>query len=164
MRELDHKEHWVPKNGCFQIVVLEKTLESPLDCKEIKPVNPKGNQPCIFIGRTDAEAEALTHWERPWCWKDWGQEMGMTEDEIAGWYHWLNGHESEQTLGDSEGQEAWCAALHEVTKSRTQLSDWTTMATTYDWVDSLHRKIAWGCERGDGLGANTSVVSHKLCW
>ena len=96
--------------------------------------------------------------------KDWGQEMGMTEDEIAGWYHWLSGHESEQTLGDSEGQEAWCAALHEVTKSRTQLSNWTTMATTYDWVDSLHRKTAWGCERGDGLGVNTSVVSYKLCW
>ena len=82
MWELDHKEGWVPKNTCFWTVVLEKTLGSPLDCKEIKPVNPKGNQPWIFIGRTDAEAEASilwlklfnvyeepTHWKRPWCWE-----------------------------------------------------------------------------------------------
>ena len=78
--ELDHKESWAPKNWCFQTMVLEKTLESPLDCKEIKPVNPKGNQYWIFIGRPDAEAEApvlwlatwckeLTHWKRPWCWE-----------------------------------------------------------------------------------------------
>ena len=78
MWELDHQEGWRPKNLCFQIAVLKKTLESPLDCKEIKPVNPKGNWPWIFIGRTDAEAEApilwpwceeLIHWKRPWCWQ-----------------------------------------------------------------------------------------------
>ena len=76
MWELDHKEGWAPKNWCIWIAVLEKTLESPLNCKEIKPANPKGNQPCIFTGRTDAEAEALatwceepTHWKRPWCWE-----------------------------------------------------------------------------------------------
>ena len=87
-----------------------KTLESPLDWKEIKPVNPEGNQPWIFIGRTDTEAETpilwlpdaeLTHWKRPWC---WGQEKRVTEDEMIGWYHWLNGHEFEQTPGDSRGQ------------------------------------------------------------
>ena len=113
--ELDHKEGWALKNWCFQTVVLEKTLESPLDCKEIKPVNPKGNQPWRFIGRTDAEAAALIllpcdmkSWlsgKDPDAGKDWGQEeKGVTEDELVGWHHWLNGHESEQTLEDSGRQ------------------------------------------------------------
>ena len=112
MWELDHKESQVPKNLCFWIAVLEKTLESPLDCKEIQPVKTKGNQPWIFTGRTEAEAEApilwsphaeLTHWKRPWCWERLRAE-GVTEDEMTGWHHWLNGHEFEQTLGDGEGQ------------------------------------------------------------
>ena len=95
--------------------MLEETLKSLWDCKEIKPVNPKGNQPWILIGRTDAEAEALIFWppdEKSWLiWKDpdprkdWAQEeKGATEDEMVGWHHWLDGHESEQTPGDSEGQ------------------------------------------------------------
>ena len=96
MWELDHKEGWAQKNRCFQIVVLEKTLESPLDCKEIKPVNLKGNQPWIFIGRTDVEAETLTLcpiWKDSDAGKDWRQEKkGMTEDEMVGWHHQLNGH------------------------------------------------------------------------
>ena len=115
MWQLGHKEGWVLKNWRFQIVVLENTLESPLDYKEIKPVNPKGNQPWIFIERTDAEAEAPILWlpdVKNWLiWKDpdagkhWGQEeKGMTEDEMVGWHHWLNGHEFEQTLAGSEGQ------------------------------------------------------------
>ena len=115
MWETDHKEGWVLKNWCFQTVVLEETLGSRLDCKEIKPVNPKGNQPWIFTGRTDAEAEAPIFWplgaksqltgKDPDAGKDWGQEeKGVTEVEIVGWHHWLNGHEFEQTLGDSEGQ------------------------------------------------------------
>ena len=115
MWELDHKEGWALKNWCFWTVVLEKTLESPLDCKEIQPVNPKGNQPWIFIGRTDAETEAPLLWppdvktwfirKDPDAGKDWGQEeKGMTEDEIVGWHHWLNGHEFEQASGDGEGQ------------------------------------------------------------
>ena len=110
--ELDHKEGWVPKNWCFQTVLLEKTLESPLDCNEIKQVNPKRNQSWVFIGRTDAEAEApilwceeLTHWKRPDAGKDWRQEeKGMTEDEMVEWHHRLNGHEFEQAPGDGEGQ------------------------------------------------------------
>ena len=104
MWELDHKEGWVPKNWCFWTVVLEKTLESPLDCKEIKPVNPKGNQPWVFIGRTDGEAEApilwppdaknWLIWKDPDAGKDWRQEeKGMREDEMVVWHHWLNGHE-----------------------------------------------------------------------
>ena len=115
MWELDHKERWALKNWCFQTVVLEKTLESLLDSKEIKPVNPKGNQPLILIGKTDAEAEASILWppgakcrliwKDPEAGKDWGQdEKGMTEGEMAGWHHWLNGQEFEQTLGETEGQ------------------------------------------------------------
>ena len=115
MWELDHKEGWVMGNWWFWIVVLEKTLKSPLGSKEIKAVNPKGNKPWIFIGRTDAEAEALIVWppdaksqlirKDPNAGKDWGQEeKGVTEDKIVGWHHWLNEHEFEQTPGDSEGQ------------------------------------------------------------
>ena len=115
MLVLNHKEGWSPKNWNFWVVVLEKTLESHLDCKEIKPVNPKGNQPWIFIGRTDAEDEALLLWppdvksqlieKYPDAGKDWGQEeKWATEDEMVGWHHWLNGHDFEQTPGDSEWQ------------------------------------------------------------
>ena len=115
MWELDHKEGWVPKNWCFQIVVLEKTLWNPLDCKEIKPVNPKGNQPWLFIGMTDNETEAPMLWppdmksslirKGPDAMKDWRQEeKGTTEDEMVGWYHQFSGHEFEQALGDGEGQ------------------------------------------------------------
>ena len=115
MWELAHKEGWVPKSWCFWTVVLEKTLKSPLDCKEIKPVNPKGNQPWIFIGSTDAEAEAPVLWPpdaKSWLLvkdraaeKGWRQkEKGETEDETVGWCHRLNGYEFEQTLGDDEGQ------------------------------------------------------------
>ena len=106
---LAHKEGRVPKNWCFWTVVLEKTLDSPLDSKEIKPVNPKGNQLWVFIGRTDAEVEALTLWppdgksqligKDPDAGKDWHQEEKWeTEDEMTGWYHRLNGLDFEQTL------------------------------------------------------------------
>ena len=115
MWELDHKESWAPKNWCFWTVVLEKTLESPLVCKEIKLVHPKGNQSWIFIGRTDAKAETPIFWPphaRSWLiWKDpdagrgWGhEEKGTTEDEMAGWHHRLNGHEFEWTPGVVDGQ------------------------------------------------------------
>ena len=115
MWELDHKESWVLKNWYFWTVVLEKTFESPLDCKEIQPVNPKGNQSCILIGRTwywswnsntlATWCEGLTHLKRPWCWerlKAGGK--GDTEDEMVGWHHWLYGHEFEHTLGVGDGQ------------------------------------------------------------
>ena len=113
MWELDHKEGWAPKNWCFWTVVLEKNLESPLVCQEVKSVNPKGNQPWILIGRTDAEAPMLwppdvKSWlirKDPDAGKDWRQEeKGTTEDEMVGWHHQLNGHEFELTLGDGEGQ------------------------------------------------------------
>ena len=124
----DHKKGWVPKNWCFWTVLLEKTLDSPLDCKEIKPVNCKGNQSWIFIGRTDAEAETLILWppdaknslirNNPDSGKDWRQEKkGMTEDKMVGlisfrmsfpkWYHfWFSGHEFEHAPGDAEGQRS----------------------------------------------------------
>ena len=136
MWELDHKEGWVPKNWCFWTVVLEKTLESPLDCKEIQPVHPKGNQSWIFIGRTVSEAPVLwppdaESWltgKDPDAGKDWRQEeKGVTEDEMVGWHHQLNGHEFAQTHIWNQLQrvmkdkEAWRAAAHGVSKNR---HDW----------------------------------------
>ena len=104
MWELDYKESWLPKNWCFWTVVLEKALESPLDCKEIQPVHPKGDQSWVFIGRNDAKAETPILWpphakswligKDPDAGRDWGQEeKGMTENEMAGWHHWLDGLE-----------------------------------------------------------------------
>ena len=103
MWELDCKENWAPKSWCFQRVVLEKTLESPLDCKEIQPIHSKGDQSWVFIGRTDAEAETPIFWPpHAKCWligqdpdagKDWGQEKGTTEDEMIGWHYRLDGHQ-----------------------------------------------------------------------
>ena len=158
VRELDCEESWALKNWCFWTVMLEKTLESPLDCKEIQPVHPKGDQSWVFIGRTDGEAETPVLWpphakswligKDPDAGRDWGQEeKGTTEDEMAGWHHWLNGGESEWTPGVGDGQAGraccdswgrkesdtterlnWRAAIHGVAKSRTQLSDWTELS------------------------------------
>ena len=138
MWELDCKERWAPKSWCFWSVVLEKTLESPLDCKEIQPVQPKGDQSWVFIGSTDASAETLILWpsdaESWFIWKDpnagkdWGQEeKGMTEDEKAGLYHRLDGYEFEWTPGVGDHREAWRAAIHGVAKSWTRLSNWTEL-------------------------------------
>ena len=119
MWELDHIKGWAPKNWCFWTVVLEKTLESALDCKEIRAVNPKGNQSWIFIGRTDAEAPKL--WPpaaksqligKDPAGKHWGQEeKGMTEDEMVKWHYWVSGHEFEQApwVGDGQGSLACCS-------------------------------------------------------
>ena len=114
MWELDHKESWASENWCFWIVVLEKTLESPLDCKVINPVNPKGDQSWILIERTDAEAETPILWppdaenwltgKDPDVGKDWRwEEKGITEDEMIGWHHWHDGHEFEQASGVGDG-------------------------------------------------------------
>ena len=140
MWELDYKESWAPKNWCFWIVVLEKIFESPLDCKEIKPVNPKGNQSCIFIGRTDAEAETPILWSpdaKNWLiWKDseagkdwrW-EEKGIIEDEMVGWHHWLNGHEFEETPGVGEGQGglACCSSRGCKESDTTEQLNWTEL-------------------------------------
>ena len=137
MWELDCEESWAPKNWCFWPMVLEKTLLSPLDCKEIQPVHPKGDQSWVFIGRTDAEAETPILWpphakslligKDPDAGRDWGQEEETTEDEMAGWQHWLDGHEFEWTRELVMDREAWRATIHRVAKSWTWLSDWTEL-------------------------------------
>ena len=142
MWEFDHKEAWAMKNWCFWTVVLEKTLESPLDCKEIQPVHPKGDQSWVFTGRTDAEAEAPTFWppdvknwlfgKDPDAGKDWRQEeKGTIEDEVAGWHHQLDGHEFEQVPGRWWWTGRPGAAVHGVTKSWTRLRDRTTKMYIY---------------------------------
>ena len=143
MQELDHKGNWVLKNWCFWTVVLEKTLESPLDCKEIKPVNPKGNKSWIFIGRTDDEAEAETpilwpldakSWltgKDPDSGKDWRQEeKGITEDEMVGWHHQLDGHEFEQAPGVGDGQRS-LACFSPWGHKESDMTEWL------NWTDYL---------------------------
>ena len=136
MWELDNKKGWVLKNWCPWTVTLVNNLESPLDSKKIKPVNPKGNQPWIFTGRTDVEAETPILWppdakswligKDPGAGKDWTQEeKGTTEDKMAEWRHWLNGHEFENTLGDGEGQGSLACCSPWGSQGQTQ-SGWTT--------------------------------------
>ena len=149
MWELDFKESWASKNWCFWTEVLEKTLESPLDSKEIQPVHPRGNQSWIFIGRTDAEAETpilwppdvknWLIWKDPDAGKDWRQkEKGTTEDEMVGWHHWLHGYEFEQALGVGDGQGSlMCYSPwgHRVG------CDW---ATELNWTElKLNKGLSW---------------------
>ena len=142
MWELDHKEGWGPKNWCFWTVVLEKTLESPLDGKKIQPVNPKGNQSWIFTGRTDAEAETLILWppnaksqfigKDPDAGKVWRlEEKGMTEDEMVGWHHWCNRHEFEQApgIGDWQGSLECCSPWGCKESDMTERLNWTALLT-----------------------------------
>ena len=137
----DCEESWVLKNWCFWTVVLEKTLESPVDCKGIQQVHPKGDQSWVFIGRTDAKAETPILWsphgkswligKDPDAGRDWGQEeKGMTEDETAGWHHWLDAHVFCKLQEFVMNREAWCAAIHGVAKNWTWLSDWTELNWT----------------------------------
>ena len=138
--ELDCEESWVAMNRCFWTVVLEKTLASPLDCKEIQPVHPGGDQSWVFIGRTDAEAETPILWpphakswligKDPDAGRDWGQEnKGTTEDEMAGWHHWLNGHESEWTpeVGNKQGGLECCNSWGRKESDMTERLNWTEL-------------------------------------
>ena len=141
---------WALKNWCFWTVVLEKTLESPLDCKEIQPVYSKGDQPWVLFGRNDAKAETPVHWTphaKSWligkdsdAGRDWGQEeRGMTEDEMAGWHHWLDGHESEWTpgIGDGQGGLACCDSWGHKESDTTERLNWTEG----DFILEMHRKF-----------------------
>ena len=143
MWELDHEESWALKNWCFWTVVFDKALESPLDCKEIQPVNPKGNQPWIFIGRTDVESPILwlpymnnwLIWKDYDAGKDWRQEeKGMTEDEMVGWHHQLNGYKFEQALGVGDGQASLaCCSLWVCKESDpTEPLNWTDRIIAYN--------------------------------
>ena len=139
MWRLDCEDSWVLKNWCFWTVVLEKTLESPLDCKEIQPVHPKGNQSWVFIGRTDVEAETPVLWppdakswligKDPDAGKDWGQEeKGTTEDEV-GWHYRLNGHGFVWTpeVGDGQGGLACCGSWGHKEPDMTEQLNWTEL-------------------------------------
>ena len=136
----------------FWTVVLEKTLENPLDYKEIQPVHPKGDQSWVFNGRTDVKAETPILWppyakswligKDPDAGKDWEQEeKGTTEDEMAEWHHWLDGHGFGWTLRVGDGQGGWHAAIHGVTRSRTWLSNWTELNWT-EYESCLYHLLA----------------------
>ena len=157
--ELNYKESWVPKNWCFWTVVLEKTLEGPLDCREIQPVHSEGDQSRIFIGRTDAEAETPKLWppdakswligKAPDAGKDWGQEeKGTTEDEMVGWHHWLKGHEFESTLrvGDGQGNLAYCSPWGRKELDTTEWLNWLTKMR-YTWKKLNYQKFLQGLKR-----------------
>ena len=156
MWELDCEESWASKNWCFWTVVLEKTLESPLDCKEIQPVHSKGDQSWVFIGRTDAEAETLILWpphakswligKDPDAGRDWGQEeKGTTEDEMTGWHHRLDGHESEWTLGvgDGQGGLACCDSWGRKESDTTERLNWTDCTFYFSCVVFLTLGNIW---------------------
>ena len=154
MWELNHKESWAPKSWCFWIVVLEKTLESPLDCKTTQPIHPKGDQSWVFIGRTDVEAEAPILWppdaknwligKDPDAGKDWRQEeKGTTEDETVGWYHWLDGHEFEQApgVGDGQGSLACCSPWGLKQSDMTEQLNWMELKTEKLKVGKAEQKM-----------------------
>ena len=181
--ELDCEESWPLKNWCLWTVVLEKTLVSPLDCKEIQPVHPKGDQSWVFIGRTDTEAETPILWpphvkswligKDPDAGKDWRwEEKGTKQDEMVGWHHRLNGPEA--LVMD---KESWHAVVHGVAKSRTWLSNWTELNwESGDW--GLIRKDQWvwvysgswwwtgrpGMSPGDSWGHKESDTTEQLNW
>ena len=150
MWELDCKESWVPKNWCFWTVVLDKTLESPLDCKEIQPVHPKGNQSWMFIRRTCNEAETpilwppdaknWLIWKDPDAGKDWRQEKGMAEDEMAGWHHRLNGHGFGWTpgVGNGQGGVVCCNSWGQKESDTTEWLNWIEL----NWIFSTEFKLS----------------------
>ena len=172
MWKLDYTESWAPKNWCFWTVVLEKTLESLLDSKEIQPVHPKGNQSWIFIGRTDVEAETPIFWppdaknwliwKDPDAGKDWRwEEKGPTEDETVGWHHQLDGHESEQALGvgDGQGSLVCCNPWGRKESDMTERLNWTEPCIIHTYFLTLSRFSVW-FSGGFWKGSETALPSR----
>ena len=182
MWDLYCEESWVPKNWCFWPVVLEKTLESPLDCKEIQPVHSKRDQSWVFFGRTDAKAETPILWPPPaksWfigkdfdAGRDWGhKEKGMTEHEMAGWHHQLNGREFEWTpgAGDGQGSLAWCDSWGRKESDRTEWLNWTELKHSFDRIGIVYqhlRKKSYS-QHSEAVFSNSGItifhVSMLLC-
>ena len=174
MWELDYKESWAPNIWCFLTVVLEKILESPLDCKEIQPVHPKGDQSWIFIGRTDVEAETPIFWppdgKNGLIWKDpdagrdwWQEEKGTTENEMVGWHHQLSVHGLGGLRELVMDREAWHAAFHGVAKNQTLLSDWSELKWVLNFTDSFFYTY-WDYHMAFYLSIFSYGVSHWFAY
>ena len=183
MRELDCEEGWAPKNWCFWTVVLEKTLESPLDCKEIQPVHSKGDQSWVFFGRCSlefhAKAETLILWPphaKSWligkdsdAERDWGQEeKGTTEDEMAGWHHWLDGREFEWTpgVGDGQGGLACCNPWGHKESDMTGWQNWTELTLIFSFIfpsapSSVVYTLGWDRNRPWDFSSKNAALLHS---
>ena len=181
---LDCEESWAPKNWCFWTVVLEKILESPLDYKEIQPVHSEGDQPWMFIGRTDAEGETPILWPphaKSWligkdsdARRDWEQEeKGMTEDEMAGWHHWLSAHESGWTprVGDGQGGLACCDSSGSKESDTTEQLSWTAREgwvqlknLWLNWSDFPKNRPSLMAQRLKNLPAMRETQVQSLVW
>ena len=166
MRELDCEESWVLKNWCFWTVVLEKILESPLDCKEIQPVHSEGDQSWVFIGRTNSKAETPVLWpphakswligKDPNAGRDWGQEeKGMTEDEIVGWHHWLDAHEFVWTpgVGDGQGGPVCCNSWGRKESDTTERLNWTEVSHSFSSKEQVSFNFMAAVTICSGFGA-----------
>ena len=184
MWELDCEESWAPKNWCFWTVVLEKTRESPLDCKEIQPVHSEGNQHWDFFGRIDAKAETPVLWPphaKSWligkdsdAGRDWGQEeKGMTEDEITGWHHWLDGRESEWTPGVEDGQGGLVCCDSGGHKG-SDTTEWLNWTDTISWASMEAQTVknlpteqetgVWSLSWKDHMEKEMATHSSILAW
>ena len=179
MWELDSEESWAPKNWYFWTVVLEKTLVSPLDCKEIQPVHSEGDQPWSFFGRNDAKAETpVLWWPHAKSWligkdsdagRDWGQEeKGTTEDEMAGWHHQLNGREFEWTpgVGDGQGGLACCNSWGRKESDTTEWLNWTEVPKRTKQISKISDKYAsiyWRKKKEENLNFILQTTKWYLC-
>ena len=188
MWELGYKESWALKNWCVWTVVLEKTLDSPLNWKEIQPVHPKGDQSWVFMGETNAEAETPIFWppdvkncfigKDPNAGEDWRQEKkGTTEDEMVGWHHWLNGHEFEQVpgVGDGQGSLVCCSPWGRKESDMTEQLNWTNEAEQASLVTQSVKNLpairetgvwslGWEDSLEEGMATHSSILAWRIAW